>query len=63
MASSEMLRCVALIRTEGSEELNASIIRVPIIGELGTLTVTNKPTHAAKSIGISSQRASVVSYS
>jgi hypothetical protein len=40
-----MLHRVALVRTDVSEELNASIIRV-IIGELGTLAVTN-PTHAA----------------
>jgi hypothetical protein len=43
MASSGMLRRVALVRTDVSEELSASIIRVT-------------------SLGISSQRASVVSY-
>jgi hypothetical protein len=31
-----MLRRVALVRTEVSEELRASIIRVTRIGELGT---------------------------
>jgi hypothetical protein len=31
-----MLHCVALVRTDVSEELNASIIRVTRIGELGT---------------------------
>jgi hypothetical protein len=31
-----MLRCVALVRTDVSEELSASIIRVTRIGELGT---------------------------
>jgi hypothetical protein len=36
MASSEMLRCVTLVRTDVSEELSASIIRVKGIGELGT---------------------------
>jgi hypothetical protein len=36
MASSEMLRRVALVRTDVSEELSASIIRVIRIGELGT---------------------------
>jgi hypothetical protein len=42
MASSGMLRRVALVRTDISEELNASIIRVTRIGELGTtLAVTS----------------------
>jgi hypothetical protein len=36
MAYSGMLRRVALVRTEVSEELSASIIRVTRIGELGT---------------------------
>jgi hypothetical protein len=35
-----MLRRVALVRTDVSEELSASIIRVTRIGELGTLAVT-----------------------
>jgi hypothetical protein len=33
------IRRVALVRTDVSEELSASIIRVTRIGELGTLTV------------------------
>jgi hypothetical protein len=38
-----MLRRVALVRTDVSEELSASIIRVTRIGELGTkLAVTSK---------------------
>jgi hypothetical protein len=42
MASSGMLRCVALVRTGVSEELSASFIRVTGIGELGrTLVVTS----------------------
>jgi hypothetical protein len=42
MVSSEMLRRVALVRTEVSEELSASFIRVKRIGELGiTLAVTS----------------------
>jgi hypothetical protein len=41
MASYAMLRRVALVRTNVSEELRASIIRVIRIGELGTLAVTN----------------------
>jgi hypothetical protein len=36
MASSGMLRRVTLVITDVSEELNASIIRVIRIGELGT---------------------------
>jgi hypothetical protein len=42
MVSSEMLRRVALVSTDVSEELNASFIRVARIGELGTtLAVTS----------------------
>jgi hypothetical protein len=40
MASSGMFRLVALIRTNVSEELSASFIRVTRIGEPGTLAVT-----------------------
>jgi hypothetical protein len=36
MASSEMLRLVALVRTDISEELSGSIIRVTRLGKLGT---------------------------
>jgi hypothetical protein len=36
MVSSVMLRRMALVRTDVSEELSASIIRVTRIGELGT---------------------------
>jgi hypothetical protein len=42
MVSSGMLRHVALVRTDASEEPSASFIRVTRIGELGTtLTVTS----------------------
>jgi hypothetical protein len=42
MVSSGMLRGEALVRTDVSEELNASFIRVTRIGELGTtLAVTS----------------------
>jgi hypothetical protein len=40
MASSGMLSRVSLVRTDVSEELSASIIRMTRIGELGTLAVT-----------------------
>jgi hypothetical protein len=41
MASSGMLRRVALLITDVSEEFSASIIRVKRISELGTLVVTS----------------------
>jgi hypothetical protein len=42
MVYSGMLRRVALVRTDVSEELSASFIRVTRIGELGkTLAVTS----------------------
>jgi hypothetical protein len=58
MVYSGMLRRVALVRTDISEEISASFIRVIRIRELGT-------TQAATSnrLGISSQRASVASCS
>jgi hypothetical protein len=40
MASSGMLHRVALVITDVSEELSASIIRVTGIGQLGKLAVT-----------------------
>jgi hypothetical protein len=39
MAFSGILRRGAVVRTDDSEELSASIIRVTRIGELGTLVV------------------------
>jgi hypothetical protein len=60
MAFSGMLRRVALVRTEVSEELRASFIRATRIGELGTtLAVTSN----RRTLGISSERVSVASYS
>jgi hypothetical protein len=55
-----MLRRVALVGTEVSEEGIISIIRVTRIGELGiTFTITSNRS----TLRISSQRASVASYS
>jgi hypothetical protein len=42
MSSSGMLRRVALVRTDVSEELSASFVRVTRISKLGTLAVTSK---------------------
>jgi hypothetical protein len=56
MALSGMLRRVALVRTDVSEELSTSFVRVTRIGELGT-------TLAVISNRISSLHASVASYS
>jgi hypothetical protein len=58
MASSGMLRRVALVRTDVSEERSASIIRVTRIGELGTTLATDA---LCEENCISSQRASVAS--
>jgi hypothetical protein len=41
MVSSEMSRCVGLVKTDVYEELSASIIRVTKIGELGTTLALN----------------------
>jgi hypothetical protein len=65
MASSGMLHRVALVRTDVSEELSASIIRVTKIGEVGKLAITSKRSmlrRNTKSLYISSQRALVASY-
>jgi hypothetical protein len=50
MPSSGMLRLVALVRTDVSEERIASIIRVTRIGELGTtLAVTSNGSSVSAS--------------
>jgi hypothetical protein len=61
MASSGMLRHVALVTTDVSDELSASIIRVTIIGELGT-TLAVPSNQRTQRGNISLQRASVASY-
>jgi DNA-binding TFAR19-related protein (PDSD5 family) len=45
MVSSGMLRRVALVRTDVSEELNASIIIVAGMGELGTTLAETSNRH------------------
>jgi hypothetical protein len=47
MLSSGMLRRVALVRTDVSEELSASFIRVTRISELGTTQAAKKYLFAA----------------
>jgi hypothetical protein len=63
MVSSAMLRRVALVITDVSEELSASFIRVTRIGELGTTLAVSSNRSTLRRIGISSKRASVASYS
>jgi hypothetical protein len=67
MASSGMLRRVALVKTDVSEELSVSFIRMTKIGELGTaLALTSNRRTLRRStwyFGISSQRSAVASYS
>jgi hypothetical protein len=67
MASFGKLHRVALVRTDVSEEHSASFIKVTRIGELGTtLAVTSNLRTLRRNnkyLGISSQRAPVVSYS
>jgi hypothetical protein len=48
MVSSGTLRRVALVRTDVSEELSASIIRVTKIGELGTTLATTSNRHTLR---------------
>jgi hypothetical protein len=48
MVSSGMLRRVAFVRTDVSEDLRASFIKVTRIGDLGTtLALTNHKSHKA----------------
>jgi hypothetical protein len=50
MGSSGVLRRVDLVRTDVSEELSASFIRVTRIGELGTLAITSNRLSAPDKI-------------
>jgi hypothetical protein len=55
MPSSGMLRRVVLVRTDVSEELSASSIRVTRMGELGTTLAVTSNRHASysgRSVGI-----------
>jgi hypothetical protein len=57
MASFGMLRRVALVRTDVSEELSASFIRMTRIGELGTTPAVNSNLHSVRQLLV---RASIV---
>jgi hypothetical protein len=57
-----MLRHVALVRTDVSEELSASIIRVTRIGELRTLAVTSNRHRLLKVLVLSDIELSVVAW-
>jgi hypothetical protein len=62
MASSEMLRRVALVRTDVSEELSASFIRVTI-GELKTtLAVTSNRRTLRRDTVFSHRHENLISY-
>jgi hypothetical protein len=50
MASSEMLRRVALVRTDVSEELSSSFIRVTRISELGTTLAVISNRHRRENL-------------
>jgi hypothetical protein len=51
MASSGVLRRVALVRTDFSEECIASIIRVTRIGKLGTTLAVTINRHTLRCVG------------
>jgi hypothetical protein len=58
-----MLRRMTLVRTDVSEEISASFIRVTRIGELGkTLAVTSNRSTMQRNTKYSSQHASIASY-
>jgi hypothetical protein len=53
MVSSGMLRGVALVRTDVSEELSESFIRVTRIGELETIQAVTSNRRTLRKSGIS----------
>jgi hypothetical protein len=56
MVSSGLLRHVALVRTDVSEEPDASFIRVTKIGELGTTQAVTSNQRTLRSHGVTSQK-------
>jgi hypothetical protein len=56
MASSEMLRHVALVITDVTEELRAPFISVTRIGELGTLAVNSNRHTLGRNTFLRSER-------
>jgi hypothetical protein len=48
MAYSGMLRCVAFVRTDFSEEFSASFIKVTRIGDLGTTLAVTRNKHTLR---------------
>jgi hypothetical protein len=56
MMPSGMLRRVALVRTDVSEELSASFIRVTRLGELGTTLAVSSNRRTLRASSVASHR-------